>query len=302
MAKFTFKEFQAEYPDDAACLAKLMEINYGGTRIYCPGCGVEANFHPMTKRRAYACQECGHHIYPAANTIFHKSRTKLTHWFFAMYLMTSTRHGVAAREVERQIGVTYKTAWRMCHELRKLMASADYGGTLGGHVEIDETFVGGKSKNRPRRQRTGKRGRDTSGNKTAVFGMVERGGRIVAGPVPDTSQFTLEPIILENIERGATISTDEHGGYVDLTRAGYDHGTVKHRAEEWVRGIHHVNTLEGHWGHFKRAVAGTHVSISSKHMWKYVSEFSYRRNYRKSHSEMFNRLVAAFSLPRLVEP
>ena len=103
---------------------KLMEINYGGTEITCPGCGVErAKFHPMTKRRAFACQECGHHIYPAAGTIFHKSPDHLTKWFFAMYLMTSTRHGVAAKEVERQLGVTYKCAWRMCHELRKLMAA-----------------------------------------------------------------------------------------------------------------------------------------------------------------------------------
>lgn len=125
MAKFTFKQFQAEYPDDAACLAKLMEINYGGTNILCPGCGCQAAFHPMSKRRAYACQDCGHHVYPTADTIFHKSRTNLTKWFFAMYLMTSTRHGVAAKELQRQLGVTYKCAWRMAHELRKLMASAD---------------------------------------------------------------------------------------------------------------------------------------------------------------------------------
>ena len=91
----------------------------------CPACGIVTNFHPMSARRAYACQECGLHIYPCADTIFHKSRTKLTHWFFAMYLMTSTRHGVAAKELQRQIGFTYKSAWRMCHELRKLMAQAD---------------------------------------------------------------------------------------------------------------------------------------------------------------------------------
>jgi transposase-like protein len=147
MAKYTFKTFQAEYPNDAACLAKLMEINYGGTEIVCPNCKQRASFHPMSKRRAYACQDCGHHVYPAAGTIFHKSRTNLTKWFFAMYLMTSTRHGVAAKEIQRQLGVTYKCAWRMCHELRKLMASADDkwgGGPMSGHVEIDETFVGGR--------------------------------------------------------------------------------------------------------------------------------------------------------------
>jgi len=300
VSKFTFKEFQAEYPDDAACLAKLMEINYGGTRILCPACGVEASFHAMTKRRAFACQECGHHIYPAAGTIFHKSRTNLTKWFFAMYLMTSTRHGVAAKEVQRQLGVTYKCAWRMCHELRKLMATADYSGPLSGHVEIDETHVGGKSKFKHRSQRFGKGG--GTKNKTIVFGMVERVGRIVAGPVPDTSQHTLEPIILENVERGATISSDDFTSYNDLRNSGFDHETINHRREEWRRGEHHTNTIEGHWGHFKRAIRGTHVSISGKHMWKYVSEFSYRRNFRHSHEAMFNRLVGAFSLPRLVEP
>src|SRR5258708_39230942 len=98
----------------------------------------------MTKRRAFGCQECGHHVYPCARTIFHKSSTKLTNWFFAMSLMTSTRHGVAAKELERQIGCTYKTAWRMAHELRKLMASADFKGPLSGRVEMDETYVGGK--------------------------------------------------------------------------------------------------------------------------------------------------------------
>src|ERR1700693_3195950 len=143
MAEYTFKEFQAEYQNDAACLARIMEIQYGGDVTHCPICDKRTKFHPMGKRRAYACQECGHHIYPCAGTIFHKSRTKLTHWFFAMYLMTSTRHGVAAKEIERQIGVTYKCAWRMCHELRKLMASADYSGPLSGHVEIDETRIGG---------------------------------------------------------------------------------------------------------------------------------------------------------------
>ena len=95
MSNYTFKQFQQEYPDDASCLAKLMEINYGGTEIKCPACKQQASFHPMSKRRAYACQDCGHHIYPCAGTIFHKSPTPLTKWFFAMYLFTSTRHGVA---------------------------------------------------------------------------------------------------------------------------------------------------------------------------------------------------------------
>jgi transposase len=287
MAEYTFKEFQADFPDDAACLAKVMEIQYGGDVTDCQVCNRRTQFHPMSKRRAYSCQECGHHIYPCAGTIFHKSSTKLSIWFFAMYLMTSTRHGVAAKEIERQTGVTYKTAWRICHELRKLMASADYRGPLSGHVEVDETIIGGK---RPRERKME--------NKTIIMGMVEREGKMRAGPVPDASMFTLEPIIRENVVPGSVISTDEHRSYNQLG-AEYIHGTVEHGVKEWVRGIHHTNTLEGHWSHFKRAIKGTHVHISSKHAWKYVAEFTYRRNMRHTHSGMFTLLVSAFGLPRL---
>jgi len=300
MAEYTFKEFQAEYPNDAACLTRIMQIQYGGEETDCPVCQKRMQFHPMHKRRAYACQGCGHHIYPCAGTIFHKSRTKLTIWFFAMYLMTSTRHGVAAKEIERQTGVTYKCAWRICHELRKLMAQADdhRGGPMEGHVEIDETFIGGR---RPQAQK--------NENKTIVFGIVERDehdeegnttkrGSIRAGVIPDVTKQTVEPIILGNIVPETTISTDEHVSYGDLGRV-YEHGAVQHSAKEYVRGKHHVNTLEGHWSLLKRAIKGTHVHISEKHAWKYIAEFSYRRNMRHSHWAMFNLLVRAFSLPRL---
>ena len=127
--KYTFKQFQSEFPTDEACLDRIMVEQCGGMKITCPSCGADLTFSRIAKRRAYACQWCGHHIYPCVGTPFEKSRTKLTHWFFAMYLMTSTRHGVAAKELERQIGCTYKTAWRMAHELRKHMANADDHGT-----------------------------------------------------------------------------------------------------------------------------------------------------------------------------
>jgi ISXO2-like transposase domain len=291
MAKYTFKEFQADYPNDAACLAKVMDMQYGGDELYCGVCDKRSKFHPMGKRRAYACQGCGHHTYPCAGTIFHKSRTPLTVWFFAMYLMTSTRHGVAAKEIERQTGVTYKCAWRICHELRKLMATADanMGGPLDGHVEIDEVILGGR---RPKARKWE--------NKTVVMGMLQRDGRIVAGPVPDQTTYTLEGIVNENVVEGTTISTDDLSSYRDLGRA-YDHGTVNHSSKEYVRGIHHVNNIESHWSLFQRAVKGTHVHISARHAWKYISEFSYRRNMRHSHWSMFNLLVEAFALPRIRE-
>ena len=290
--KYTFKQFQAEYPDDRACLDKIMREKFGGTEFICPSCKVLSKFHPMTKRRAYACDRCGHHIYPCVGTIFEKSRTKLTHWFFAMYLMTSTRHGVAAKELERQIGCTYKTAWRMAHELRKLMAQADNHSSLKGHIEIDETVIGGHQT----RQETKEKGT----NKTIVMGMVERDGILRAGPIKDVKSTTLEPVVFNNVDFESTISTDEWPGYNNL-EYGYKHGKINHSEKEYVNGKHHVNSLEGHWSLLKRSIKGTHVHVSGKHLWKYVSEFSYRRNMRKSHSDMFNHLVASFSLPRLQE-
>jgi transposase len=294
--KYTFKQFQAQFPDDAACLLAVMNAQYGGTKIACPGCGVEAQFHPMSARRAFACQECGHHIYPCAGTIFHKSSTKLTNWFFAMYLMTSTRHGVAAKELERQIGCTYKTAWRMAHELRKLMAAtnADRGNKpLIGHVEIDETIVGGRN--------TGHGHKATMDNKSVVFGMLQRDGDIIAGVVPDRKMDTLLSPIIRNIQKGAKVSTDDHGAYRRLGFIGFEHGIVNHSADEWVKDEHHTNSIEGHWSQLKRSIKGTHIHVSAKHLWKYICEFSYRRNMRADHRAMFDLLVIGLSLPRLAD-
>jgi len=290
--KYTFKQFQAEFPDDGACLEKIMQIRLGGTEFVCPGCKIHSKFHQLTNRRAYSCDRCAHHIYPCVGTIFEKSRTKLTHWFFALYLMTSTRHGVAAKELQRQIGCTYKTAWRMAHELRKLMAQADNHEPLKGHVEIDETIIGGhQSRDDSRRK---------GNNKSIVLGMKERAGILRSGPIQDVRRSTLDPHVRRNVIPGSILSTDEWPGYNDLKDA-YDLGRVNHHSKEYVKGIHHVNSLEGHWSLLKRSIRGTHVHVSGKHLWKYISEFSYRHNMRESHAAMFHRLVASFSLPRLTE-
>jgi transposase-like protein len=184
----------------------------------------------------------------------------------------------------------------MAHELRKLMAQANDHGPLSGHVEMDETYVGGKKR--------GIGSGHAARRKTVVFGMLERDGSLRAGPVPNANKATLVPIILTNVQRGSTLSTDEGNAYLTLAKIGpYNHGIVNHHAKEYVRGIHHVNSIEGFWGHFKNGVRGTNVHISAKHMWKYVSEFTYRYNTRGTGTRgMFNRLVASFALPRLVEP
>lgn len=258
---YTFKQFQAEYPNDDACLFKLMEVRHGGTEIECPGCKAKARFHLMSNRKAFACQLCGHHIYPCAGTIFHKSSTKLTTWFFAMYLMTSTRHGVAAKEIERQTGVTYKTAWRMCHELRRLMADANGSEPLSGHVEIDETYIGGK----PRKKGASKRGRGAA-NKTIAVGMAERGGNVRVETVPNIKAATLQGVVVANVAPGSRISTDELSSYVGLEAKGYDHQRVAHGKKEFVSGDTHVNSVEGYWSRLKNSIQGTHVHVSKQHL------------------------------------
>lgn len=292
--QYTFKRFQTEYPDDAACLDKIMHTRYGGTEFSCPKCGADSRFSRIKKRRAYACQQCGHHIYPCVGTPFEKSRTPLSSWFFAMYLMTSTRHGVAAKELQRQLGVTYKTAWRMAHELRKHMVNADDHGPMSGHVEIDETYIGGR---RPKIK--GFTGRGAKG-KTAVFGMLERGGSVRAGPVPNVSGKTLVPIIKANVVAGTTVSTDEWGAYKYLSET-YDHGRVRHSAKQWRKGDFHTNSIEGYWSRLKNSIKGTHVHVSKQHLRKYVSEFSYRYNMRKQPELMFDRLIASLALQRLAD-
>ena len=276
------QDFFRQFPDDDACLSYLMTTYYGKT-LDCPKCGKHGKFHRVTGQPAYECAWCGLHIHPMANTIFHRSHTSLQKWFYAIYMFTTTRHGVAAKELQRQLSVTYKTAWRMAHQIRKLMADADGELPLGGSVEADETYVGGKRKG-------GKRGRGAPG-KTVVFGMLERDGDIMTKVVTNVRKKTLQPIIKENVVKGATVHTDELKSYNGLEQAGYEHETVNHGAGEYVDGDCHVNGIEGFWARLKLSIRGTHVHVSRKHLEKYVKEFEYRYNRRKRPELMFGHLL-----------
>ena len=243
--EFSVRDFFVRFPDERACLEHIMAVRYGGTKLDCPSCGtVGSQFHKLRDRRVYACPECRFQIAPTANTILHDTRTPLVSWFYAMYLFCTTRHGVSGKELQRQLGVTYKTAYRMGQQIRDLMGKGDFDGLLRGHIEADEAYVGG-------RQAGGKRGRGTS-NKTVVFGMKERGGPMVTEVVPNVREITLAEQFLPRVERGATVSTDELRSYRLLTEEGYSHGTVKHGIKHYaitdVAGIrHHVNHVESFW-------------------------------------------------------
>lgn len=288
-AKFTFAHFKSQYPDDGACLQAILERRY--PRIdHCPMCGVQSKLTRIEGRRAFACQE-GCHIYPCAGTVFEHSSTSLTLWFHAMYLMTATRNGVSAKKLQRQLGVTYKCAWRIGHQIRLLMSARDKAnnpGPLKGHVKMDETYVGGKLK--------GRRGKGAYlKNKTTVFGMVEREGTFRGKVVPNEQRATIFPIVIRNIEPGTTLSTDTHGIYETVSKLGYKHGAVNHQIEEWVRGDCHTNNIEGFWSHLKRGISSTHVSVSRQHLQKYVDEFGFRYNNRDNPADMFSRMLKQIS-------
>ena len=277
----TVTDFFRQFPTDDACLEHLWNVRFGD-EVECEKCGKVGKFYRLRKELAYSCPRCGHHIHPMVGTPFAKSRTPLQKWFYAMYMFTTTRHGVAAKELQRQLGVTYKTAWRIGHELRKYMAEVDGDTPLSGDVEADETYVGGRTTG-------GKRGRGAP-NKTVVFGMLERDGDVMA----NVRKKTLQPIIKENVVKDSTVHTDELKSYSGLSKAGFEHETVNHGAGQYVDGDCHVNGIEGFWARLKLSIRGTHVHVSRKHLQTYVKEFEYRYNMRKRPELMFDRLLAAF--------
>lgn len=288
--RYTFKDFDTEFPNDEACLEFIKEQRWPDGRTLCVKCGVERKHYRVTGRTAYACDHCGHHIYPMAGTIFEKSTTSLRTWFHAMYLMGQTRCGISAKQIQRETGVTYKTAWRMFKQIRTLM-SEDI--TLeGSSVEMDETYVGGKNKNKHLGKRSGIVGRSTD-EKTPVFGMVERGGRVVAKVTPDVKTRTIYPIIHERVLPASIVYTDDYPIYDGLANEvnGYVHRRIQHAERVYVMGDIHTNTIEGFWSLVKRGIGGVYHSVSRKYLQSYLDEYAYRYNRRNASEPMFVSLL-----------
>ena len=282
---YSVLKFMKQFPDDDTCLEHLFVTRFGKlSEVACNKCGEIGKIRRLRKLPAYTCN-CGHHIHPMKDTPFERSTTPLQKWFYAMYLFTTSRHGVPAKELQRQLGVTYKTAWRIGHEIRKYMSMIDGDDGLSGTVEADETYIGGKRK--------GKRGRGAAG-KTVVFGMLERDGDVMTKIIPNASRNVLQRHIEENVSKGTEMQTDEWLGYRGLDKIGYTHETVEHGCGQYARDGVHVNAIEGFWSQIKRSIRGTHIHVSGKHMAKYLGEFEYRYNMRKTPELMFSRLLASF--------
>ena len=284
MEKYTLKQFLAEFPDNAACLEWLKNYRFPNG-IFCKICGRVTKHHPANTRPSYTCQECGHHVHPTAGTVFHKSSTPLTIWFYTAFLMSQTRGGISAKQIQRETGVTYKTAWRMCNEFRKMLTE-DYD-PFGGKVEMDKSYFGGEEKNKHASKRTpNSRGRSTQ-TKTAVFGMVERGGKVETHVVPNVKRNTIYPIVASNVDKSAQIYTDEFHIYDALPVMGYAHATVPHIEKIYVMGDAHTNTIEGFWSQAKNGIRGVYHAVSAKYLQQYLNEYAFRYNHRDDVTPMF---------------
>lgn len=280
MQNYTMRDFERNFPTDEACLDWLKNYLYPDG-IFCGNCGKITKHHRVASRLSYSCDYCGHHVHPMAGTIYEKSTTPLRSWFYATFLLSSTRCGISAKQLQRELGVTYKTAWRMFHQIRTLLL--EDGAHLSGSVEVDETYVGGKH--------PGKRGRGAAG-KTPVFGMAQRGGRVVATVVPDVQSDTLKPIIQSHVEPSSVVYSDELASYDGLAKVGYVHHRVNHSAKQYVVGKDiHTNTIEGFWSQLKRSIDGTYHHVSGKWLPSYVAEYGFRYSHRDDERPMFTTVL-----------
>ncbi len=299
-------DFLADFPDDEACLVFLWNErhNLGDDTAHCERCGEIRQFRRYTakqQRQDWTCTACGLHVHPTAGTIFHKSSTGLHLWFYAMYLMTSTRSGISAKQLERELGVTYKTAWRIFHLIRNELMTQDDNVTLSGDVELDETYVGGKPRQSdrakwadlPPSQRKSAALKWSDEKKITVFGMVERGGRVSARVVPSNQAKTLTPIVTRAIApTSSTVYTDQATWYKWLPDAGYNHATIDHSARVYVSGNVHTQTIESFWSLVKRGIIGVHGAVSPKHLQGYLNECVWRFNHRRDFQPMFFTLLS----------
>jgi len=291
--RYTRNQFDAEFSSDDVCLETIKEQRFPGGIAACHKCGEDRKHYRVTGRTAYACDHCGNHIYPLAGTIFEKSTTPLRIWFQAMYLMGSTRCGISAKQIQRETGVTYKTAWRIFRQIRSLLSETDMQ-LEGSTIEMDEMYYGGKRK--------GQSGRPMRGDKkkSPVIGMVERStparvGRVKALATPDVTTNQVLGLVHEYVLPESTVFTDEYPVYDRLGARVKEHKRINHSSKVYVVGNVHTNTIEGFWSLVKRGIGGVYHSVSKQYLQTYLDEYSFRYNRRNSGQPMFTSLLEQVS-------
>lgn len=258
----TIIEFLERFPDEESCLREIIRQK----EMKC--CG---RLYRLKSRPALLCGECLKKHSIKKDTIYERSGTPLTKWFYAVYLMSQNKSGISAKQLEREIGVTYKTAWRILNRIRSVMTDDE---PLEGVIEADETFIGGMNK-----MRASYYYEYDPGRKSVVFGMAERNGRVKAFHVPNIGKRTLMEVIEKHVKKGTLINTDQYRGYMSLKDRGYRHRTINH-TYEFARGETHIQNIEGFWSMLKRGITGVYRAVSSQHLQTYCDEFAFRWNHR----------------------
>ena len=268
------------FKDEQTCREYLATIRWNGN-ITCPYADCKHDHvHKFADGKIYKCAKCKKKFSVRVGTIFEDSKISLQKWFSAIYLITAHKKGISSLQLHRDLGVTQKTAWFMLHRVRHTLGFNVGAEKLTGVCEADETFIGGDEKNKHKSKRTeGTQGRSVK-TKTAVAGIIQRGGELRAKKVPDTTGYNLRQFVYKNLEFGSKLHTDEWWGYKGL-EAAFQHKFVKHNEGEYVSGDSHTNSLEGFWSLLKRGVDGIYHSMSSKHLQQYIDEFVFRYNTRQ---------------------
>lgn len=289
--KLTLSDFLKLYSSDDKCLEKIKNKRFPNG-ITCSKCEKITNHYKIKGRMQYACSYCGTHVAPLAGTIFEKSTTSLQLWFYAMFLMINTRSGISAKQLQRELGVTYKTAWRMFKQIRILMADTDIT-PLDGTVEIDETYVGGKGQNRMRMWHGNEK------PKEAIMGFLQREGKVYLKHIEGTGKWAVIEQVKTYVSPKARVMTDEWVSYKQLKKNGYNHQSVNHK-EIFVMNDIHTQGIENVWSHLKRGIYGVYRHVSKKYLQAYADEYAFRFNNRKSSEKMFETLLSQISSVRMV--
>jgi len=269
-------DFFQKFPNEDSARVYFEQQRWS-SEATCPHCGshtvVECKNH---KPMPYRCKTCRKHFSVRTGTVLAESRLPLLKWLMAMYMLTTSRKGISSVQMAKELGTTQKTAWFLANRIRECWMGngGNSNNDKGSTIEVDETFIGGKERNKHNNKKT-KAGRGAVG-KTAVIGALNREGGVVARPVKNTKASTLHSFIISNVEHGATVITDSFTGYKGLK--GFDHHTVNHSAGEYVRGQAHTNGIESFWATLKRGYHGIYHHMSDKHLHRYVNEFAFRHN------------------------
>ena len=301
-----FKQFNSlaslvtALPDEKSCIQHFRAIRWPNG-IVCPHCGMVGG-HYTLKDETHKCgqKECHKKFSVRNGTIFEESRIPLKKWFMAIYLATAHKKGVSSCQLARDIDVTQKTAWFMLHRINAATATPEFNEPLEGVVEVDETYVGGKEKFKHASKRIPRHiSANPSNTKITVFGMIQRGGDLRLKKIPNTQKRTIVPLIESNVQRGATVYSDEAQHYKWMHQA-YEHNLVAHSLGEYVREDVYTNSIEGVFSHFKRSIIGVYHKASDKHIDRYLGVFAWRWNRRTmKEGERMNSLLRSTQGHRL---